>query len=237
MKIFESNDKDVFIKKIRKNRYLIQIPYNKTTKLGQKRKIFWDNFPWLNLKIVEKRSSKEEIRDIIIQSEVVQTLPDFLAGKNHNIGYQLGLQLFTDIGNQLKTLEQFNIYLSPLDLKDIVVIGEHFFIMNDSKNVVFFSDTIDIETNKLKIIHKWQKNKFVGPEIKQIKSLPASISIRSSYYNIGALVVYALFKKYIDTENLKNVESILENIKETKLYWALKRCLEPEAKKRYILII
>ena len=240
MKIFESDDKDVFIKKLRKNRYLIQIPYNKNTSIGQKRKIFWDNFPWSNLKIVEKGSSKEELRDIIIQTEAVQTLPEFFARKNYNIGYQMALRLFTDIGNQLKTLEQFNIYLAPLDLKDIVVIGEHFFIMEDAKNVVFYSNVIELKTNMLKIIHKWQKNKFIGPEISQIKSLPETISIRSSYYNIGALVVYVLFKKYVDptSSNLQeNIETIIENIKETKLYWALKRSMEPETKDRYILII
>ena len=236
MKIFESNDKDVFIKKIRKNRYLIQIPYNKTTKLGQKRKIFWDNFPWLNLKIVEKRSSKEEIRDIIIQSEAVQTLPDFLAGKNHNIGYQLGLQLFTDIGNQLKTLEQFNIYLGPLDLKDIVVIGEHFFIMEDTKNITVFSTKLRLQMNQMKMIKKWTKNKFSAPEIVNIKSLPADISVKSSYYNIAALLVYSLFKKHIDLKK-NNVEDILENIKNTKLYWSIKRCLVVKPEERYFLII
>ena len=33
------------------------------------------------------------------------------------------------------------------------------------------------------------------------------------------------------------VETIIENIKETKLYWALKRCLEVKAENRFILLI
>ena len=73
MRIFENEDKDVFIEKLEKNKYLLKIPYNKDTKQGSKRKIFWTNFPWRNIKIIKMSSSKEEIRDVVIQSESIQT--------------------------------------------------------------------------------------------------------------------------------------------------------------------
>ena len=41
MKIFQNKDKEVFIKKTGQNKYLINIPYDKITKTGQKRKVFW----------------------------------------------------------------------------------------------------------------------------------------------------------------------------------------------------
>lgn len=237
MKIFENNDKDVFVKKMEKNKYLIQIPYNKQTKQGQKRKIFWTNFPWHNLKIIKMSSSKDELRDVVVQSESIMTLPEFLSRKKNNIGYSLALQLFTDIGNQLKTLEQFNIFISAFSLDDIVVIGEHFFLMEDTKNIsVLYSDKIIIQIDQLNLIKNWKKNKFVGPEVYSLSSLPAEISIKSSYYNIASLVVYVLFKKYIDRKK-NNIEEILENIKNTKLYWGLKRCLELNVENRYFLLI
>jgi|TARA_R110001592_G_scaffold93064_2_gene270511 hypothetical protein len=236
MRIFENEDKDVFIEKLEKNKYLLKIPYNKDTKQGSKRKIFWTNFPWRNIKIIKMSSSKEEIRDVVIQSESIQTLSEFLTRRKFNIGYKLALQLFTDIGNQLKTLEQFNIYLGPLDLKDIVVIDEHFFIMEDTKNIAVFSTKLRLQMNQMKMIKKWQQNKFSAPEITNIKSLPVDIPIQSSYYNIASLLVYSLFKKHIDLKK-DNTDEILENIKNTKLYWGIKRCLVAQPEERYFLII
>lgn len=236
MRIFENADKDVFIEKMEKHKYLLKIPFNKETEQGSKRKIFWTNFPWHNIKIIKMSSTKDEVRDVIIKSESIQTLSEFLTRRNFNMGYKLALQLFTDIGNQLKTLEQFNIYLGPLDLKDIVVIGEHFFIMEDTKNISVFSTKLRLQMNQMKMIKKWTKNKFSAPEIVNIKSLPADISVKSSYYNIAALLVYSLFKKHIDLKK-NNVEDILENIKNTKLYWSIKRCLVVKPEERYFLII
>ena len=236
MKIFENNDKDVFIKKLEQNKYLIQIPYNKQTKQGQKRKIFWTNFPWHNLKIIKMSSTKDELRDVIVQSESVMTLSEFLTRKKHNIGYPLAMRLFTDVGNQLKTLEQFNIFIAPLSFEDIVIIGNHFFIMEDTKNIAVFSNKITLQMTQTKMVHEWKKNKFVGPEILKLKSLPADVSIKSSYYNIASLVIFVLFKKYVD-HNKDTLEEILQNIKNTKLYWALIRCLEENVNDRFFLII
>jgi hypothetical protein len=241
MKIFQNKDKEVFIKKTGQNKYLINIPYDKITKTGQKRKVFWVNFPWWNLKILKKTDLNNGSREIIVQAETIQTLPEFLSKKKYNISYQFALQLFTDIGNQIKTLEQFSLYISPFDLNNIVVIGEHFFFMEDTSNINFLnSNTIKINPTQLTLIHSWQKNKFSSLEIRKIKSLPQIIPIKSSYFNLGALVVFCLFKKYINVESKKmedEVETIIENIKETKLYWALKRCLEVKAENRFILLI
>ena len=137
MKIFQNKDKEVFIKKTGQNKYLINIPYDKITKTGQKRKVFWVNFPWWNLKILKKTDLNNGSREIIVQAETIQTLSEFLSKKKYNISYQIALQLFTDIGNQIKTLEQFSLYISPFDLNNIVVIGEHFFFLEDTSNINF----------------------------------------------------------------------------------------------------
>ena len=79
-----------------------------------------------------------------------------------------------------------------------------------------------------------KNNLFISPELKEVKTIPSSLHFKSSYYSIGMLVLYC-----INNENFekKDGNEILEVILETKLYFAIKRCIEIESIDRFLLFI
>ena len=68
----------------------------------------------------------------------------------------------------------------------------------------------------------------------KVKTIPSSLHFKSSYYSIGMLISFC-----INNENFekKDTEQILEVILNTKLYFAIKRCLEIKPTDRFLLFI
>ena len=223
--IFKS--KETTIEKVSKEKYKITYPY-----IGNTKK-FWTNFPWHKLKIVKKNEHDEGIRHQIFKATSVQTLPQFLA-QEKALTYEQAFHLFEMIGNFIKTLERFAICIPSLAMKDILVVDEKsFFIVEDSNFKSIWNDEIEIKDPL--VLKKYQKNKFIAPEIQKITSFPKKILANASYYNLAALTVFCLFKKYL--ENNKQEDAVFNPIYQTKLYWALKRCLQKNAKRRFFLVI
>ena len=234
MLIYENKDKDTKVSKIKKNEFLFIVPYDKPRKTKEKRKIFWVNFPWNKLKIIKKETEKE-IRKITISAEYIQTLDELLK-KQKTLEYDTVVTLFTELGNQIKTLENFGLITLPFTPKDILVVDNHFFIIEDGLNKKTTTKTVSIKQPQ--IITKMKQNKLIAPEIKEIDAIPAKIHMNSSYYNLASLAIYCLFKKHItNSDDPSEIEEVLQNIFETKLYWGLKRCLISNREKRQFLMI
>jgi len=223
--IFKS--KETTIVKLSDGKYKITYPYLDNTKK------FWANFPWTALKIVEKIGLGEGIRNKIFKATSVQTLPQFLT-KEKKLTYEQAFRLLQMIGNFIKTLERFAICIPSFELKDIIVVDDHsFFLVEDSNNTHIWNSEIEIKNPT--ILKNYQRNKFSAPEIQNITSFPEQISSTVSYYNLAALTVFCLFKKYLT--NKHSDEDILNPIYQTQLFWTLKRCLHKTATERFFLII
>ena len=71
---------------------------------------------------------------------------------------------------------------------------------------------------------------FYNPELLELTTLPASIHYKSSYYSLGALLIFCLLNTYLlvgnDPMNDKDIERVLTPYKGTKIYWFVKRCLQ-----------
>ena len=90
-----------------------------------------------------------------------------------------------------------------------------------------------------------QNDFFMSPELLNIKELPSFIDYKVTYFSFGCLLLYGFlgdddFMKNDDEktseEKLKiQMETIF--IKNTKLYWLLKRCLVEQPKNRCIIFI
>ena len=227
--IYESSNKKTRISKTGENRYQISFPYQSNTK------IFWTNFPWKKLKRIE--SSDEGItRNYVFKAQSVQTLAQFLAREGKHLSYEQTLTFFTQIGNYIKSLERFNIGILSLELSDFIVVNDtDFFLVEDTKSVKIWNKEIEIKDPS--VLKKYQKNKFVAPEIKKINSFPTRILALSAYYNVAAITIFCLLNKYLANESPIIQEKELGPIYQTKLYWGLQRCLQKDPEKRFFLII
>ncbi len=196
-----------------------------------KYKKFWVNFPLSLLKIIKKETGEKENNAKIytIRADKVEMLDDLIKRKK-TLSYNECLSLLYDIGNQIQSLEMFNIGIPFLKLSDILVVdSKHFFIVNTDRILSISNSMITINT-------PYKRTSFFSPEMQNLTGIPSNVNWKSAYYSLASLVVYCLTKEHILGSELSAGE-ILDKLYATKLYWALMRCLEPEPRDRYYLII
>ena len=131
------------------------------------------------------------------------------------------------MGNQLQSLKVFNLGIPFFELDDIIVIdGKHFLLVNTARILTIKNEQLTIDT-------PYKRNAFFSPELQKMQEIPSQINWKSGYYSLASMVTYCLTGKYV----LDNKEELLDKLVETKLYWALMRCLEHQSQDRYYLII
>jgi hypothetical protein len=146
-----------------------------------------------------------------------------------NFSYESALKMAFFLTNQLdylidKESECFYQYTT----ENIIIIdnakygylsNEHLIKMDDDKKSIIFTTPFD-------------RDGFVSPELLKIKTIPAKTNYKTIYYSLGLLLINCLFEKS-DNNDL----SILNPIKDTKLFYLIKRCLELDVDKRLIYYI
>jgi hypothetical protein len=217
-------DSEISIKKKKKNEFIMLIKnwdgdYNK----------FWDNFPVSLMKVVKIDAKSEDTQEITIKAERMELLSDLIK-RNKTMDYTDCLVLLKDIGNQIQSLEMFNMGIPFLKPSDILVVdSRHYFIINTSRILMVSNKTLTINT-------PYKRSSFFTPELQELTGIPAKISWKSAYYSLASLVLTCLTGEFL-LGNKSSAGEILDKLYATKLYWALMRCLETEPKDRYYLII
>lgn len=218
------DDSEISINKKKKNEFVMLIKnwdgdYNK----------FWDNFPVSLMKVVKIDAKSEDTQEIVIKAEKMEMLSDLIK-RNKTMDYTDCLVLLKDIGNQIQSLEMFNMGIPFFKPSDILVVdSRHYFIINTSRILMVSNKTLTINT-------PYKRSSFFTPELQELTGIPAKISWKSAYYSLASLVLTCLTGEFL-LGNKSSAGEILDKLYATKLYWALMRCLETEPKDRYYLII
>jgi len=217
-------DSEISVKKQRKNEFIIFIKnwdgdYNK----------FWDNFPVSLMNVIKIGGKPSETQELTIKADKITMLSDLIKHKK-TLDYIDCLALLTDVGNQIQSLEMFNMGIPFLKPSDILVVdNKHYFIINTSR-------ILSVSNKKLTINTPYKRTRFFTPELQDLTGIPAQISWKSGYYSLASLVLTCLTGEFL-LGNKSSAGEILDKLYATKLYWALMRCLEPEPRDRYYLII
>ena len=172
--------------------------------------------------------------------------------KKQQMTYLDAYKLFHNIGNQLKDLERnYNHTIPFFSLSDIVKIStteEDFFIFtNETKILEINEETI--------IINQPFQEEFFSPELKNMNTLPCKISVKSGIFSLAAVVTFLLNNTKLtesiinkgffwktqqppkQNSNINSLALLLGSIYNTKLYWALERCLNNDPDKRFLYFI
>ena len=147
--------------------------------------------------------------------------------KNGPLNYDLALRLMMNLGSQMLTLLNNKYGVLFFLLKDITVVNNNTFLLTNLSNIVMIN-----EENMMVLNESIKMNGFIAPEIKmKMKTkmkmtLPFYTYHTASYYSAALLCIHCL---KIDTE--------MNAIYNSKLYYLLRRCMEPVAKNRVFLYI
>ena len=183
--------------------------------------------------------------NIVFKVDEVISLPKYL--KKNSFTYMDGIQMFKDIRNQMNILGSLGFSIPVFSLKDFYICDKSFVFFN-------MQNILPIEENETLIIkHPFVDRSFFSPEMTEIKKLPNTINIKSWMFSAASMISTLLNLKHGDTfywkqeTNTINVGEgendyskkllLLEAIFNTKLYWALERCLYNDFNKRYFYLI
>jgi len=197
-------------------------------------------------------NEKKNIRIIEIKAHSIETLTELLKIKENKLSY-LNLKLLFLQGKKLLTsLKKDNLGVLNFNIEDFIIVNkEHtrrdskFMFLNQSKFTPLVNDNINIEH----VINK--KDLFLSNELIEIKSLPTTITDKSSMFSLGLILCHCLNpfdKKEFNSEDLKRfdngedkfnsmIKKHLESILNSKLYWAILRVLEINPNDRYLIWI
>ena len=216
-------DGELVIKKKNKKEFIFLIK-----KWDGEYKKFWVNFPFSLIKIISTKKEKDQ-KEYTMHINKAEMLDDLIK-RHKNLSYTDCLTMLYDIGNQLQSLEMFNMGMPFLKLSDIMVVNDrHFFIVNTSR-------VLPISNNRITINTPYKRTPFFSPELQNLSGIPAKLNWKTAYYSLASLVVYCLTGEHILGNKLSSGE-IMDKLYETKLFWALQRCLVVNPEDRYYLII
>jgi hypothetical protein len=170
---------------------------------------------------------------IFFTAESVKDLKSFIFEyKNNILPEKKCIKMIDDLSKQIIYLRKNNYSFSGFEINDIIVIDNNNFIICNTEflfpliedNIIFYLPI--------------KKPYFFNPEIIKIDELPSEINYKCSYYSLGVLIIFCLTNKYILKANSEEeIEAEFEFIKDTKMYWFLKRCLNTNTEKRELLLI
>jgi hypothetical protein len=172
----------------------------------------------------------DEYQSITFRANKVETYNNLF--KNQN--YQTVLQCLYDLTRQIEYLiTKENKCFYQLDPEKIIIIDESKYIyVNTNKD-----DLIEIEEGENLVVYlPFQKNAFDSPEVNQINQIPAKIHYKTLYYSLANFILFLLSNNDSTEENQQN-KTKMKEIRGTKLFYFLQRCLQEEPTKRSLLFI
>jgi hypothetical protein len=180
----------------------------------------------------ENEINEENPNAIFFTAENIKPLTTLL--KEGKLTNQQTIKMLHDLSNQIAYLEINLLAFYGYELDDILVINDDTFIIASithlsnigSDNCIYFTNPIE-------------KPYFSNPELNKLTKLPANINYRSSYYSLGALILFCLTNIYIFAELKEedNLDDILQPIYYTKMFWFLNRCFYKKSEQRILLFI
>lgn len=226
-----------------------QIGYDKDNKNTYK--IFFNSYNESIIKSITKTkiilgaTTTEKYNTLTFKATSVQTFKQFQEELEREKGekkmnYESILKMTYNLASQLN-------YLITNNSKTFLGYSPENLIVIDKNKYIYLSNEylLDIDDEQVIITFPFSQNEFLmSPELLNIKEIPSYINYKVTYFSFGYLILYILLgDDNLINDNEKTIEEKIKlqmettSIKNTKLYWLLKRCLVEESKNRSILFI
>ena len=229
MPIFQN--KHIEISK-KKDSFILNI---KQTENNKKASRFWEKTSSL---IDYQKKTNIQIQ---FDADSIETLPSLLKTKKKKLSYRHCELLFKNFLSQIKSLEKDGLGIVNLDLNDFIIINKEGTRYDSCIIFINVDKFHKLENNHFNLkkpsqISKLIGSKFVSPEVKNIKDIPAKIHKKTIFYSIAKLITFCINDEH-KLDEKADYELSLESIYESKLYYGLMRCIENNPHERYYLYI
>ena len=167
----------------------------------------------------------------------VQTLKDYykVGQASNNMFMKMIYYLSIQLKYLIETCNKAFIGYSP----------DHIIVINNEKFIYLQVNQLhNIHNEYINITYPFTPGDFyMSPEHWSIKEIPANIHYKACYYSLACLIIHGYSNIKYDIKDLNIMNNNINNklellpIKDTKLYYLLKRCITEDIKNRCILYI
>jgi hypothetical protein len=183
-------------------------------------------------KILKNAHYYSETNSLFFSAEHVVSFKEQILSKR---SYKTCIKMIDDLSRQLLSLKDYGYGFYGFDIQDILTIDNAFVFcstqyllpLTEDDNILFYLPPCNPY--------------FANPELYKLTSLPSIISYKCVYYSLGVLTTFYLFNNYLlvanEVKSQKEIETILNPIYNTKMYWFMKRCLADNVDERVLLFI
>ena len=183
-------------------------------------------------KILKTAYYDSETESIFFSAEKVITFKQYIS--NRKLEIKQCIKMIDELTKQMIYLKSMDYGFYGFGVNDILIVD----------NLFLFCSTqylIPLQKDHFIFIEPISNPYFSSPEIIGITTLPSEINYKCCYYSLGVLVVFCLLHNYLlvgnELKSTEEIECILMPFLNTKIYWFIKRCLEPKVEKRILLLI
>jgi hypothetical protein len=216
-------------------------------KIGQDNKmftIFFNSYSEPLIRSITKTNillgatTTEKYNSIIFKATKVQTMYEYQKDIEREYGtpkmpYNSVLKMTYDLVNQLNYLiNHSSMTFLGYSPENVIVVDKNKYIYLSNEYLL----TIQEDENIIITCPFSQNDFFISPELLVIKDIPSLINYKVTYFSFGCLLLYGLLGHDDNFDNDNLLINAL-SIKNTSLYWLLKRCLVKNPQNRCILFI
>jgi hypothetical protein len=160
----------------------------------------------------------------------IQTLKEYY--KLGKVTYNIFMRLIYYLSVQLKYL------IETCNKAFIGYSPEHIIVINNERFIYLHVNQLhNIHHECLDITYPFSPGEFyMSPEHLSIKEIPANIHYKACYYSLACLIIHGYSNQPYDIKDINHKLELLP-IKDTKLYYLLKRCITEDIQHRCILYI
>lgn len=185
-------------------------------------------------KLLPGASVIDDYKTVTFKASSVNSYKQFqdeLASLNGKSGftYELALKMVSTLATQLQYLLKHNMCFYAYNTDDLIIVNDSCFIYISTDYL-----TSCKSNNTIVLSRPFSKmDCFMSPELTSITCIPAEISYKTIYYSLGLLIVHVL----TNAQPADNAIYFIQDIKGTKLYWLVVRCLHADIQERCILYL
>ena len=168
----------------------------------------------------------------------IQTLSEYY--KVGKVSYNIFMRLIYYLSVQLKYL------IETCNKAFIGYSPEHIIVINNDRFMYLHVNQLhNIHLELIDITYPFSPGDFyMSPEHRLIKEIPSNIHYKACYYSLACLIIDGYSTQKYDLNNMnQNIKNNISHklellpIKDTKLYYLLKRCISEDINNRCILYI
>jgi len=183
-------------------------------------------------------NNNNDTSSLVIKTTSIKTFSQFkeeqkMINGSYKLPYTTILNIIICLSKQLSyLLESETKCFYNFDPDNILVVDDCKFLYLSTEHLK------DIKNNNLYVYNPIKKSiGYLSPELHNVSSIPIIIHYKTIFYSLGLFIINNLVDDLTNNDTQEVLMDCNVNIRGTKLYYFLERCLQDEPSKRFLIYV